>query len=168
MRESYNMYRVLTDFLMNFNINISQRGQVGAAEEALQVEGIVQIFLSCNNVIDSQQRNMTKHLMEENKLLFHLWQLAGPSSKSSNCSRWRWRRGTLTRGGEVGGRGGGGVGGGGRGRRGGGRGSQNAKVAAFSLLPTTAFIKRWEVFMKAKCDLHFITITLIRWTCRKL
>ena len=72
MRESYYMYRVLTDFLMIFNVNISQRGQVGAAEEALQVEGIVQIFLSCNNVIDSQQRNMTKHLMEENKLLFHL------------------------------------------------------------------------------------------------
>ena len=90
---------------------------------------------------------MTKHLMEENKLLFHLWQLAGPSSKSSNCSRWRWRRGTSTRGGEVGGREeGGGVGGGGRKRRGGGRGSQNAKVAAFSLLPTTAFIKRWEDF----------------------
>ena len=54
MRESYYMYIVLTDFLMKFNINISQRGQVGAAEEALQVEGIVQIFLSCNNVIDSQ------------------------------------------------------------------------------------------------------------------
>ena len=71
MRESY-MYRVLTHFLMIFNFNISQRGQVGAAEEALQVEGIVQIFLSCNNVIDSQQRNMTKHLMGENKLLFHL------------------------------------------------------------------------------------------------
>ena len=50
MRESYNMYRVLTDFLMKFNVNISQRGQVGAAEEALQVEGIV---LSCNNMIDS-------------------------------------------------------------------------------------------------------------------
>ena len=139
---------------MQFNINISQRGQVGAAEEALQVEGIVQIFLSCNNMIDSQQRNMTKHLMEENRLLFHLWQLAGPSSKSSNCSRWRWRRGTSTRGGEVGGQEGE-VGGGGRGRGGGGRGSQNAKVAAFSLLPTTAFIKRWEVsvgqvFMKAQ------------------
>ena len=72
MRESYNMYRVLTDFLMKFNINNSQRGQVGAAEEALQVEGIVQIFLSCNNLIDIQQQNMTKHLMEENKLLFHL------------------------------------------------------------------------------------------------
>ena len=69
MRESYYMYRVLTDFLMIFNVNISQRGQVGAAEEALQVEGFV---LSCNNMIDSQQRNMTKHLMEENKLLFHL------------------------------------------------------------------------------------------------
>ena len=53
MRESY-MYSVLTHFLMIFNFNISQRGQVGAAEEALQVEGIVQIFLSCNNVIDSQ------------------------------------------------------------------------------------------------------------------
>ena len=72
MRDSYYMYRVLTDFLMKFNINISQRGQVGAAEEALQVEGIVQIFLSCNNLIDIQQQNMTKHLMEENKLLFHL------------------------------------------------------------------------------------------------
>ena len=69
MRDSYHMYRVLTDFLMIFNVNISQRGQVGAAEEALQVEGFV---LSCNNMIDSQQRNMTKHLMEENKLLFHL------------------------------------------------------------------------------------------------
>ena len=72
MRDSYHMYRVLTDFLMKFNITISQRGQVGAAEEALQVEGIVQIFLSCNNLIDIQQQNMTKHLMEENKLLFHL------------------------------------------------------------------------------------------------
>ena len=51
MRDSYHMYRVLTDFLMKFNVNISQRGQVGAAEEALQVEGIV---LSCNNMIDSQ------------------------------------------------------------------------------------------------------------------
>ena len=70
MRESYYMYRVLTDLLMKFNIDISQRGQVGAAEEALQVEGIVQIFLSCNNMIDSQQRNMTN--MGENKLLFHL------------------------------------------------------------------------------------------------
>ena len=69
MRESYYMYRVLTDLLMKSNINNSQRGQVGAAEEALQVEGIV---LSCNNMIDSQQRIMTKHLMGENKLLFHL------------------------------------------------------------------------------------------------
>ena len=55
MRESYYMYRVLTDLLMKSNINNSQRGQVGAAEEALQVEGIVQILFSCNNVIDSQQ-----------------------------------------------------------------------------------------------------------------
>ena len=51
MRESYYMYRVLTDLLMKSNINNSQRGQVGAAEEALQVEGIVQIFLSCNSMI---------------------------------------------------------------------------------------------------------------------
>ena len=64
MRESYNMYRVLTDFLMNFNINISQRGQVGAAEEALQVEGIVQIFLSCNNMIDRQYYILVEQIID--------------------------------------------------------------------------------------------------------
>ena len=64
MRDSYHMYRVLTDFLMKFNINISQRGQVGAAEEALQGEGIVQIFLSCNNMIDRQYYILVEQIID--------------------------------------------------------------------------------------------------------